>query len=153
MILTIGGIGGIIGALLGPTIQKRFGFGQVIITITWVTTLLWPLYAVAPNPIFLGIISALIFTTGPIYNVVQFSYRLALIPDELQGRVNSVFRLLAFGFQPLGWALTGVLIQTIQVIPTILLLFACLLVLAVLTSFNRHVRHAAPMAARPQTPA
>jgi MFS family permease len=147
-ILTIGGIGGIVGALLGPTIQKRFGFGQVIITTMWIQALLWPLYAVAPNPIFLGIITALSFTTGPIYNVVQFSYRLALIPDELQGRVNSVFRLLAFGFQPLGWALTGVLIQTIQVIPTILLLFVCLFVLAVLTSFNRHVRHAAPVAAR-----
>ena len=91
------------------------------------------------------------FTTGPIYNVVQFSYRLALIPDELQGRVNSVFRLLAFGLQPLGWALTGVLIQTIQVVPTIMLLFACLFSLAVLTTLNRHVRHAAPLAAIQET--
>ena len=32
-----------------------------------------------------------------IYNVVQLSYRIALIPDGLQGRVNSSFRLFAFG--------------------------------------------------------
>jgi MFS family permease len=146
VILTIGGIGGIVGALLGPAIQRRFGFGQVIITTVWVQALLWPLYAIAPNAIVLGIISALIFTTGPIYNVVQFSYRLALIPDELQGRVNSVFRLLAFGFQPLGWALTGVLIQSIQVVPTILLLSAVLLALAAITTLNRQVRQAAPLA-------
>ena len=43
---------------------------------------------------------ALSWMIGPIYNVVQFSYRLALIPERLLGRVNSTFRLLAFGFQP-----------------------------------------------------
>jgi MFS family permease len=145
VILTIGGIGGIAGALLGSPIQKRFSFGLVIISAVWIQALLWPLYAVAPNPIFLGIISALIFITGPVYNVVQFSYRLALIPDELQGRVNSVFRLLAFGFQPLGWVVTGVLIQLISVIPTILVLFVVCLVLAILTTFNPHVRHARPL--------
>jgi predicted MFS family arabinose efflux permease len=150
-ILAIGGVGAIVGSLLGPTIQKRFSFGQVIITTIWIQALLWPLYAIAPNPIFLGVIAAASFVTGPIYNVVQFSYRLALIPDELQGRVNSVFRLLAFGLQPLGWALTGVLIQTIQVVPTIMLLFVCLFALAVFTTFNRHVRQAAPLTAIPET--
>jgi MFS family permease len=145
VILTIGGVGGIVGALLGAPIQKRFSFGLVIISAVWIQALLWPLYAVAPNPIFLGVISALIFTTGPVYNVVQFSYRLALIPDELQGRVNSVFRLLAFGFQPLGWVVTGVLIQVISVIPTILVLFVVCLVLAILTTLNTHVRHARPL--------
>jgi len=145
VILTIGGIGAIAGALLGSPIQKRFSFGLVIITTVWIQALLWPLYAVAPNPIFLGVISALIFITGPVYNVVQFSYRLALIPDELQGRVNSVFRLLAFGFQPLGWVVTGVLIQVISVIPTILVLSVVCLVLAMLTTLNPYVRHARPL--------
>jgi MFS family permease len=144
LILAIGGIGGILGAILGGPIQKRFRFGSVIISTVWIQALAWPLYAIAPNPLFLGVIAAISFITGPVYNVVQFSYRLSLIPDELQGRVNSVFRLLAFGFQPLGWALTGVLIQVIQVIPTILVLFACLLMLAVLTTLNPHVRHARP---------
>ncbi len=145
VILTIGGIGGIAGALLGTPIQKRFRFGTVIISTVWVGALLWPLYAIAPNPIILGVITALSFINGPVYNVVQFSYRLALIPDELQGRVNSVFRLLAFGFQPLGWVVTGVLIQLISVIPTILVLFVVYLVLAILTTLNTHVRHARPL--------
>ena len=145
VILTIGGVGGIAGALLGTPIQKRFRFGTVISSTVWVGALLWPLYAIAPNPIILGVITALSFINGPVYNVVQFSYRLALIPDELQGRVNSVFRLLAFGFQPLGWVVTGVLIQLISVIPTILVLFVVYLVLAVLTTLNTHVRHARPL--------
>src|SRR6202008_1194535 len=53
-ILTNGGIGGIIGALLGAPIQKRFRFGTVIIATVWVNALLFPLYAVAPNPLLLG---------------------------------------------------------------------------------------------------
>jgi hypothetical protein len=73
---------------------------------------------------------------------MQFSYRLSHIPDELQGRVNSVFRLLAFGFQPLGAGLTGVLLQTIQPAPTVLVLFVVLLALAWVTSVNQHVRAA-----------
>ncbi len=138
-ILTIGGVGAIIGSLLGAPIQRRFRFGTVILSTIWVEALLFPLYAVAPNPLLLGVISAGIFITGPIYNVVQFSYRLSLIPDELQGRVNSVFRLLAFGFQPFGFALTGLLIQWFQVVPAILVLSACGLLLAILTSVNPHV--------------
>jgi MFS family permease len=144
-ILALGGVGGVIGSVLAGPIQKRFLFGQVIIATVWIQTLLWPLYAVAPNPIILGLIAAGGFVVGPIYNVVQLSYRLSLIPDALQGRVNSVFRLLAFGFQPLGWTLTGLLIDKLQVVPTVLILFVCLLMLAVSTTLNPQVRHARPL--------
>jgi predicted MFS family arabinose efflux permease len=145
VMFAIGGIGGIVGSLVGPAIQKRFSFGQVIIALTWLTVLLWPLYAIAPNPLVLGAISAGLFLVGPIYNVVQFSYRLALIPDQLQGRVNSVFRLLAFGFQPLGAALIGVLIQRLGAVPTVLVFAVWYVLLAVMTTLNTHVRHARPL--------
>src|SRR2546430_17717967 len=81
-------------------------------------------YIMPPDPIVLIMLTSAVFISGPIYNVVQFSYRSAIIPDELQGRVNSVFRLIAFGGQPLGLALTGVLIQKIGVIQTV---FICTL--------------------------
>ena len=92
-----------------------------------------------------AVIGAVSFMVGPIYNVVQLSYRLALIPDALQGRVNSVFRLLAFGFQPLGAAASGVLIDWIGVTWTILLYGVVLLALGVLTQLNPHVRGARPL--------
>ena len=91
-------------------------------------------------------ISAFIFVNGPVYNVVQFSYRLALIPDELQGRVNSAFRLVAFGFNPLGGALSGVLIQRYGAVTTVLVFSVILLSVAVLTMVNPQVRHARPLA-------
>jgi MFS family permease len=141
-VLTIGGVGAIVGSVLGAPLQKRFRLGPIVIVVLWVSALVFPCYALAPHPLLLGVISAVIFVCGPIYNVAQLSYRLALIPDELQGRVNSVYRLLAFGFMPLGWSLTGFLIQWFQVIPAILFLSACGLLLAVMTSLNPHVINA-----------
>jgi len=43
--------------------------------------------------------------------ITQVSYRLGLIPDPLQGRVNSVYRLLSFGAMALGTAGGGFLID------------------------------------------
>jgi hypothetical protein len=60
----------------------------------------------------------------------------------LQGRVNSVFRLIAFGGQPIGLALTGILLQSFGPLATILVLAVPQVVLAVLVTMNRHVREA-----------
>jgi predicted MFS family arabinose efflux permease len=139
--------GGVLGALAAPRIQKRFGFGQVIIALFWAVALVWPLFAVAPNFLILGALAAIIYGLGPVYNAVQFSYRLAQIPDELQGRVNSAYRLVAFGCQPLGVALSGLLIQAIGPTHTVLVFSAWILVLATVTTLNPHVRHAPPMVA------
>src|SRR5579883_3233825 len=145
-ILTIGSIGGIVGSVIGPPIQKRFSFGAVIISMVWLQAISLPFFIIAPNVFLLGVVAAVGWLTGPIYNVVQYSYRLALIPDELQGRVNSVFRLLAFGFIPVGQALTGVLLQWLDVVPTILIFTGCLVALSVAATINPHVRRARPLA-------
>ena len=85
------------------------------------------------------------FVVVPIYMMVQFSYRLAIIPDRLQGRVNSVFRLIAFGSQPIGLALTGVLLQLMGPIAAVVVLSIPQLVLAIAVTLNPHVRNAPPI--------
>jgi len=145
LIFGIGAIGGIIGSIIGGRIQKRFSFGQAIIGIIWFQAILFPLYAVAPHLLVLGAISALLFLGGPVYNVVQYSYRLALIPDELQGRVNSSFRLLAFGFQPLGAFIGGILLERFGVVTTVMFFSAWMFAISILTTLNSHVRDAPPL--------
>ena len=142
IIFSIAGAGAIIGSLVGGRIQRRFTFGQVIAATLWIAAFAFLLFAGAPGYVALGVLAAAFSFVGPVYNVVQFSYRVALIPDELQGRVNSTFRLLAFGFMPLGAALSGIVIERFGVRPAIVLLAAVLFALAVLTSLNRHVREA-----------
>lgn len=112
---SLGGVGGIVGALVGGRIQRRFSFGQAIVGTLCVQALLFPLLALgatgSTGPLWLGAVYAGIMCTGPVYNVVQFAYRIALIPDALQGRVNSSFRLIAHGLYPLGALLCGWLLE------------------------------------------
>jgi MFS family permease len=150
-ILSIASVGGLLGAFLAPHVQRRFGFGQVIVAAVWIMGLAYPLLALAPNPVLLGVVLGCSFVTGPIYNAVQFGYRLQIIPDALQGRVNSAFRLLAFGFQPLGAALSGVLISVVGAQETVLVFSGIAVGLAVVTTANSSVRYARPAVAKPSS--
>jgi predicted MFS family arabinose efflux permease len=145
VIFSLAGIGGIAGSLVGGRIPRRFRFGQVIIANLVAECVIFPFYAIVPSFYLLAAVAACNSFLGPIYNVVQFSYRLSIIPDHLQGRVNSVFRLLAFGFIPLGAALSGLLIERMGVVETVVAFEAVLVLVAAATAANRHVRDAAPI--------
>jgi hypothetical protein len=67
---------------------------------------------------------------------------MALIPDELQGRVNSVYRMIARATPPLGLALAGVLLQRFGGLPTIALLGVFPLAMALLATTSRAIRAA-----------
>jgi MFS family permease len=142
LILAAGGIGSIVGAVVVGPLRRRFSFGKIMIGATWLWALTWLFFAIAPNPLMLGIATALSFIVVPIYMSVQFGYRLAIIPDHLQGRVNSVFRLVAFGSEPIGLAITGLLIQAIGPVATVLVMFAPQLVCAVVATCSKHFRDA-----------
>ena len=145
-VFSIAGMGAIVGSLIGGQIQRRFTFGQVIVAAMWINAFLFTLLIAVPSFFLAGVLCALVFMLGPIYNVVQFSYRVALIPDELQGRVNSTFRLVAFAFMPVGAALGGLVIEHAGVEEAIALFGAWYFLLATVTALNRHVRSAAPIA-------
>jgi MFS family permease len=137
-----GGVGSILGAFLTNPLQKRFTFGQVTIGSAWVWAISWLALAIAPNLLILGIANAVSFIIVPIYLSVQYSYRLLAIPDHLQGRVQSVYRLLSFGSQPLGMALTGFLIQWIGPTWAVVVLFVPQGLIALAATFYRPLREA-----------
>jgi predicted MFS family arabinose efflux permease len=137
-----GGVGSVLGSLAVSPLQRRFSFGQIMIGSTWFWALSWPLYDFAPNIWILGLVNAFGFIVLPVYMGTQYSYRLTLIPDELQGRVNSVFKLVAFGVQPVSLALTGALLQWFGPVTTIWLIFVPQVVLATCATLNRPLRHA-----------
>jgi MFS family permease len=110
IILSAGGVGGILGGVIAPWIRTRIRFGQAIIgsVIVWGIATLLLAYASSPFVLAVGLgVTSLMW---PIYGVVLVSYRLSLTPDHLQGRVNSAFRFLSYGSEPLGAALGGVLL-------------------------------------------
>jgi len=111
LIFTISSIGYLSGALLANRLSRRFGVGPTIIigAAGSVATLL---LAVAPesNPIPFLIAAQAISGMGvPIYNITQVSFRQAITPERIQGRMNSVMRFIVWGVMPLGSLLGGAL--------------------------------------------
>jgi len=102
--------GALAGAAVAPWAKGRLGFGQIIIGTTLLQAVGVAIIAVAGSPPVIVVGGAFVFFTDPISNVASRSYRLSLIPDALQGRVNSVYRLFALGGTPLGTAVGGVLL-------------------------------------------
>lgn len=146
LIFGFGGAGGILGSLLVGPIQKRLNFAQIIVGTLWLTALFWFALVALPEPILLGLITAALFFIVPFYNAVYIGYRLALTPDALRGRVNSVARLIAFGFSPLGLALTGISLQYAGARITVLLAVGVQAFLALVAMLNGAIRHARPLA-------
>lgn len=142
VILAMDGVGSIIGALIGGKISKRFRFHQIIIATIWLWAIIWSLLAVASNIIILAALLCSLYLVITIFDVTQFSYRLVLIPDELQGRVNGVYRMILFGGDTVGLMLVGILLQTLGTVTTILIYGAGIAIVALLATLNPHIRRA-----------
>jgi MFS family permease len=142
-LLAAGGVGGIVGTMLVFPIQRRFRFGTIVVGASWVWALTWLPYAFAPNLAALAVANVVGWLVIPLVMGVQYSFRIATIPDSMQGRSNAVIKLVAFGPQPLSLALTGVLIQAFGAVTTILIVFVPQALVALLATFYRPL-HATP---------
>lgn len=140
LILGANGIGTLLGALLGGLLQKRWPFSWLLLGSMWLMGLFCLLYLWTPDAIWLICVGVVLSAVMTLFGVIQLSYRLARIPDELQGRVNSVYRLVVFGGDPIGLALTGFLLQIWPVQVTVFVYAASLLALALGATLSRKVR-------------
>jgi hypothetical protein len=106
-----GAVGGIAGSLLGERIARALGPAR---TMQWMVAASGPCFvamAVAPDAVTLGLCFAAMEFSGFVWNVVSVSTRQRMVPDALRGRVNSLYRLLAWGMMPVGLVLSGVLVS------------------------------------------
>jgi hypothetical protein len=111
LLFSVAGSGGLAAAAITPWLRRRLPVGWHMIGIVGVHGLALGIVAVSSS---LWLICLGLFLAGmmeTMTGITQVSYRLALIPDALQGRVNSVYRLLSFGAMSLGIAAGGVLID------------------------------------------
>lgn len=145
LLISVGSLGGIAGSFVGRWVQKRFRYGQAVPGVILYQAIAYVALALSPNLIVYGITIALAFASFPVYDAVQFTYRIAMIPDSLQGRVNSSFRLIAWGSRPVGAVIIGFLIEWIGATMTTFGIAAVLLTLALAAFANTHVRHAPPL--------
>lgn len=142
IILAVGGFGNLVGTALCTPFQKRVRFGRGLCSTLILFVLLWPLYSLSSTPIFLGMVVAALALVDSISSILIASYRLAAVPDDLQGRVGSVYRLILFGALTLGQALIGVSLERLGVPITIAILWGGLILMAGITLTSPSIRHA-----------
>ena len=150
--LGLGGCGAVFGALLAERVVRRLTFAQAFIGGSWLVALIWLLYAVAPTAFALGLVMAGLGAVYAVINVAQYSYRMSLIPDALQGRINSIIRLMLYGSLPLGLAVAGFLIEHVSAAPTVLLLGAGLVAVALAATVHPRIRGAQMPEPETETP-
>ncbi len=104
---TGGAIGGAIGGWTASRIAKKIGSGPSL----WLTLLVGgaTTFAIgfANSWLFVWAMFAIFMLLAVLWNVITVSLRQTIIPDELLGRVNSVYRFFAWGMMPIGAALGG----------------------------------------------
>lgn len=104
---TAAAVGGILGGLLGPKISEKIGSGRSLTIALFVMPLGALLIGFASQ---WYVVWALVFFqtfAGVLWNIVTVSLRQSLIPTNLLGRVNSVYRFFAWGTIPIGTLLGG----------------------------------------------
>lgn len=109
LVLTAAAAGALAGAVLAERHASR-------IRPTWVLPVAVGAFAAAvivmaavPRATVIAGAFALVGLAGAVWNVVTVAMRQQLIPHELLGRVNSAYRLIAYGAMPIGAIGAGVL--------------------------------------------
>lgn len=99
-------VGIVLGSLVAGAIERRLGRSATLGVAVVVAAVVVGVPALSANPFVVGAVylggGVLVAT----WNVITISLRQRITPDRLLGRVNSGYRMLAWGGMPLG-ALTG----------------------------------------------
>lgn len=111
VLMTAGAFGGAIGSVLASGISQRLGSGtsllavliaQVVTALVIGTAGWWPL---------VWVMFAVFSFSAVLWNVITVSLRQTIIPDELLGRVNSVYRFFGWGMMPIGLFIGGLIVS------------------------------------------
>ena len=112
----IGSLGGVLGAVTAGRFISALGVGRAIILgAVFGGVFSIGFYFATPADAFLAVTVIVFFTSLGVlwYNIHQVSYRQALVPRELQGRMNATMRTIVWGTLPIGGLVGGIVGEVI----------------------------------------
>lgn len=130
-------IGSLAGSIAAARLERTLGRVRVLFVsvIVAAVSAAVPAFTASVWPIGAAFIVSGMFVV--VWNVITVSLRQRIIPDHLLGRVNSAYRLLAWGSQPIGALLGGLIAELVGLqavfIVAALLTLVLLLARAVIT--------------------
>jgi len=106
LLLAGAAVGSVLGGLLSTRIVTHTGELPALLAALAANVIIFAGIGMSPDAVVLGGLLALNGFVTTVWNIVTVSLRQRIVPAELPGRVNSVYRMLGWGLIPLG-ALTG----------------------------------------------
>jgi MFS family permease len=141
------GVGGILGALAAPYMQRMVTPYLSIIAVFWALTALSPLAIFISNGYLMGVLFGGMAFLVPTANTTIETYQILLTPDEMRGRMSAVMGVTAGVAGVIGPALGGLLLEVISGSHTVLLCAAGIgvvtLVATISPTLRRFPRHGA----------
>jgi len=106
LLLAASAVGSVVGGLVNPILTRRIGMLPSLVLPALLTAAAFVGIGLAPGPVVVAALLACQGFAAAMWNVVTVSLRQRVVPGQLLGRVNSVYRMLGWGLMPLG-ALAG----------------------------------------------
>jgi predicted MFS family arabinose efflux permease len=136
----LAGAGGIVGALIAPFVIDRMRTGHLTMSVAWswvpllVPLVFWSSPWLIGSMLFVGLL------LNPAGNAAAQSYRVAITPDELQGRIASSSQFLGFTTIPFAPLLGGWLLETFGASTATVVLLVAAVLTALIPTLVREVR-------------
>lgn len=135
-LFTAGAIGALVVSLILPRLTAWMPVGRITLIGMWASVGL--LVGLALTPMFWAALAAYALweATYTLVIINAISLRQIVTPDDLQSRVNTAARMIAWGGQPFGAAAGGVLAELLPVRTALLLMIIPLALCAILGWFS-----------------
>lgn len=143
---------GILGAIAAPWLIDRFRTGRLTVVIAWSFVPLSVPLALWNHPWAMALAASVGLFLNPAGNAGVGSYRLAITPPELVGRMQSTMQFASMLTMPLAPALAGALLAVLDGRDAILALTALSAVVALIPTLSRSVRSVPRPAEWPRLP-
>jgi MFS family permease len=135
------GLSALAGSAVSPWVQKRLSMRAIVIGSLWLQA--GTIGFVIDPSIYVLLACVLPMAAFfPTVNAVVIGYRVAVTPDRLTGRVNSVARTIALCGAPLGPLAAGVMLGVTSPRTTVAVFTTLLAVLAAFSSVSPSIRNA-----------
>lgn len=143
---------GILGAIAAPWLIDRFRTGRLTVVIAWSFVPLSVPLALWNHPWAMALAASVGLFLNPAGNAGVGSYRLAITPPELVGRMQSAMQFASMLTMPLAPALAGGLLAALDGRDAVLALTALTAAVALIPTLSRSVRSVPRPAQWPRLP-
>ncbi|MDP8959988.1 MAG: MFS transporter, partial [Actinomycetota bacterium] len=152
VLLTATAAGSVLASLVAGRIVPMIGRGPALIASVMIFGGATIAMGLSSNPLVVGALEAALGFAVVTWNIITVSLRQSIIPQEILGRVNSVYRFVGWGSIPVGALLGGVLADAFGLRAPFIIagaaqLVALVAILPVVNSRNIEAARTAPPAA------